>query len=43
MSLDVPGVYRLNVNLPQKVDPEQTAATFNTNTHKLIVKLPIQS
>lgn len=43
MALDAPGVYKLNVKLPQKVDPEQTAATFNTNTHKLIVKLPIES
>lgn len=43
MSLDVPGVYKLHVTLPQKVDPEQTEATFNTNTLKLIVKLPVQS
>lgn len=42
MALDVPGVYKLNVKLPERVDPEKTAATFNTNTHRMIVKLPIQ-
>ena len=43
MSLDSPGVYNLHIKLPQKIDPERTDATFNTNSHKLIVKLPIQS
>ncbi|CAH3103848.1 unnamed protein product [Pocillopora meandrina] len=43
ISLDSPGVYNLHIKLPQKIDPERTDATFNTNSHKLIVKLPIQS
>jgi len=42
LCLNVPGKCQLHIDLPEKVNPDQTSATFNTIKHKMVVKLPIQ-
>ncbi|XP_067036075.1 PIH1 domain-containing protein 2-like [Acropora muricata] len=42
LCLNVPGKCQLHIDLPEKVNPDQTSATFNTIKHRMVVKLPIQ-
>lgn len=42
LCLNVPGKCQLHIDLPEKVNPNQTSATFNTIKHRMVVKLPIE-
>ena len=41
LELEVPGVYSLDLELPEYVDDEDMECSFNTETKELTVKLPV--